>query len=370
MARRSFAIASFILFCWLSATHAYAQEPSVRVDLEKVDKAIQHEIERQSLVGVSIGIIRNNSIVYTKGYGVANRESNTPMTSKSVVNWASCSKPLAATIAMQLVQEGKLDLDQPIVHYLPKLPQPLQNITVRQLLCHQSGVPHYANGFIFPGKYPDSSDDKLDPLHSLGRFLNARLIFEPGTKMEYSSYAYVLLSAVLQSAGGAPLQTQVDSRIVKPLGLASFQLDLEANGQPDWTIGYRVVGDTIKKQPDVAHYWKHGAGGYKSNVEDFARFTLAMMQFELISRETSQAMWTRQKLKDESETVYGLGVRVEGSGQMLRVWHNGSQEETKTQLVFFPEQKYGVVVMCNTYDCNTAQLISAINKATEFGLDE
>lgn len=370
MTRRRLEIASFILFCWLSLAPAYAQESSDRVDFQKVDEAIQLEMTRQSLVGVSIGIVRNNTILYTKGYGAANRESNTPMTSKSVVNWASCSKPLAATIAMQLVQEGKLDLDQPIVRYLPKLPQPLQNITARQLLCHQSGVPHYANGFIFPGKYPDSSDDKLDPLHSLARFLNCRLIFEPGTKMEYSSYAYILLSAVLQSAGGAPLQTQVDTRIAKPLGLASFQLDLEANGQPDWTIGYRVVGDTIKKQPEVAHFWKHGAGGYKSNVEDFARFTLAMMQYELISRETSQAMWTIQKLQDDSETTYGLGVRVDGSGQMLRVWHNGSQEETKTQLVFFPEQKYGVVVMCNTYDCNTAQLISAINKATEFRLED
>lgn len=367
---------SFFRWCWLwlciaaMKPMAVAEDPVRRLDTQKIDNAVKQEMEKQSLVGVSIGVIQNNSIVYVQGYGLANRQTQTPMTSKSIVNWASCSKPLAAVRVMQLVQNGKLDLDAPIVDYLPKLPEHLQKITTRQLLCHQSGVPHYANGFIFPGKYPDASDDRLDPLYSLSRFLNARLIFEPGTRMEYSSYAYVLLSAVIQSAGGLPMQKQIETEMIQPLKLNSFQLDMEYADQPDWSVGYRVVGGDIKAQPDVAHYWKHGAGGYKSNVEDFARFTLAMMQYELITRETSQTMWTRQKLKDDTETVYGLGVRVDGGDQSLRIWHNGSQEETKTQLVFYPEKKSGVVVMCNTYDCKTAQVISAIEKAVANGRNE
>lgn len=356
----------WLLLCWVGLGYAVAEDPPASLDIKRIDQAVKQEMERQSLVGVSIGIIRNNAIVYTKGYGVANRETNTAMSSQSIVNWASCSKPLVAIIAMQLVQEGKLDLEQPIVRYLPKLPPHLQPLTTRQLLCHQSGVPHYANGFIFPGKYPEASDDKMDPLNSLSRFLNARLIFEAGTKMEYSSYAYVLLSAVLQSAGDTPLQTQVDARIVKPLGLTSFQLDVEKDGQADWAVGYRVVGEEIKPQPEVAHYWKHGAGGYKSNVEDFARFTLAMLQYEMIAQETSEMMWTRQTLKNGEETTYGLGVRVDGNGKTLKISHNGSQEETKTRMVFYPEEKYGMVVMCNTYDCDPGQITSAISRAGGF----
>jgi serine beta-lactamase-like protein LACTB len=228
-------------WCWwlclvTIAPLAVAENPARWIDTQKIDNAIKQEIEKQSLVGVSIGVIQNNSIVYLQGYGLANRQTQTPMTSKSLVNWASCSKPVAAVRVMQLVQDGKLKLDAPIVDYLPRLPEHLQKITTRQLLCHQSGVPHYANGFIFPGKYPDASDDRLDPLYSLSRFLNARLIFESGTRMEYSSYAYVLLSAVIQSAGGLPMHKQIEAEIIQPLELSSFQLDLEYTDQPNWSV--------------------------------------------------------------------------------------------------------------------------------------
>jgi serine beta-lactamase-like protein LACTB len=366
MTRHGYALLVGLLLCLVGMPYTVAEDPIVSLDTTRIDDAVLQEMERQSLVGVSIGIIRNNTIVYTQGYGVANRETNTPMSPKSIVNWASCSKPLVAIMAMQLVQEGKLDLEQPIVRYLPKLPSHLHNITTRQLLCHQSGVPHYANGFIFPGKYPEASDNKLDPLNSLSRFLNARLIFEPGAEMEYSSYAYVLLSAVVQSVGNAPLQTQVETRIVKPLGLTSFQLDVETDSQADWAVGYRVVGGEIKPQPEVAHYWKHGAGGYKSNVEDFARFTLAMLQSEMITHETSAMMWTRQTLNHGEETTYGLGVRVDGRDKTLKISHNGSQEETKTRLVFYPAEKSGMVVMCNTYDCDPGRITTAIGRATAY----
>ena len=352
---------------WEQSNYAQESPLATALDTQRVDAAVQAQMTSQSLVGVSIGIIQNDQIVYTQGYGTANRDAQSPMSSKTIVNWASCSKPLVATLSMRLVQEEKLDLDAPIERYLPELPQRLKPITTRQLLCHQSGIPHYANGIILPGTYPNGSGEKLDPITSLTRFLNSPLIFRPGSKMDYSSYADVLLSAVVQSAGGAPLTEQVETRIVGPLGLESFQLDLEYMNQPDWAIGYRVVNGMIEKQAEVAHYWKHGAGGYKSNVEDFARFTLALLKEELITAESSRTMWTRQNLTDGTETEYGLGVRVDGAGSRLRISHNGSQEETKTRMVFYPGANHGIVVMCNTYDCDPGKITTAIYTALRPG---
>ena len=112
----------------------------------------------------------------------------------------------------------------------------------------------------------------LDPINSLNKFNRSPLIFEPGTKTDYSSYAYVLLSAVIQRAGKQNFDDQVEERIARPLNLPSLQLDLETSNQPNWAAGYTRENGQIVRAPEEAHYWKHGAGGFKSNIVDFARW--------------------------------------------------------------------------------------------------
>lgn len=204
----------------------------------KIDHAIDDLMLQKNLVGVAIGLIQDGKIVYTKGFGKVNIASGVEVTENSVFNWASNSKPVMAVLAMQLVQEHMLDLDQPIVNYLPNLPGHLQKITTRQLLCHQSGIPHYTNGKIISSNEKVKEADELNPALSVNRFILSPLIFEPGSKTDYSSYAYVLLSAVVQSAGGKPIANQLDERIVGPLHLSSFQLDLPRDNQPNWVTAY------------------------------------------------------------------------------------------------------------------------------------
>ncbi len=175
----------------------------------------------------------------------------------------------------------------------------------------------------------------------------------------------MLLSAVVQAAGKAPLELQLRERIIEPLGMSSFQLDVAYQQQTDWVRGYtRLLGFT-KQVPDQAHFWKHGAGGYKSNIKDFARFAIALANRELLSEETTQQMWTPQALKDGKTTSYGLGVVVEGQGQQLKIWHNGAQDETKTQMELYPASKQGVVVMSNSANCDPGRISRAIFRAID-----
>ena len=133
-----------ILLVFLS-TGVAAQD--VFVKSQAVDRAVIAEMEKLQVVGVAIGIIRNSKVVYTKGYGLANLRTRTPVTSDTIFNWASNSKPLIAIAAMQLVQDAQLDLDKTIGTYVPSLPDHLKRITTRQLLCHQSGIPHYTRSY-------------------------------------------------------------------------------------------------------------------------------------------------------------------------------------------------------------------------------
>jgi CubicO group peptidase (beta-lactamase class C family) len=195
-----------------------------------VDEAVEAELRRQQLIGVAVGIIRHGEVVLTKGYGLADREQNIPVTTETVFNWASNSKPLTAVAAMQLVQRKKLDLDSDVRRYVPEFLPNGPGITVRQLLCHQSGLPHWNNGRVVPSPDLDAKAlASIDPLMSVRRFSQTPLLFEPGARMSYSSYGYILLSAVIERAGGESFYTQIDKRIARPLRLESLQLDTAEN---------------------------------------------------------------------------------------------------------------------------------------------
>ncbi len=360
--RSSFGFLSALFLLLMISNYAVAQQK--KLDLQKVDKAVLAELKSQKLVGVAIGIIQDSKVVYTKGYGFANIKEKIATSEKTVFNWASNSKPVMAIAALQLVEKGKLDLDESILTYLPTLNQQWKPVTARHLLCHQSGIPHYRNGKIVSASKVETESSQTDPLKSVSRFANSPLIYQPGEQMTYSSYAYVLLSAVVQAAGKEPIDSQLKSRILGPLKLESFQLDLPYKNQENWTMAYRQFGLGNPFQlKDTAHFWKHGAGGYKSNVFDFANCSNALMNSKLISKSTSSKMWTRQKLNSGKFASFGLGVSISGGGKALKVSHSGSQDETKTLMVFYPNQKWGIVVMSNTAHAKPGAITTAIQKA-------
>ena len=244
--------------------------------IRKVDAAATSEIRSQRLVGLGVGIIREGKVVFTRGYGLAVRETGTPFTSRTVTNWASNSKPVIAVVAMQLVESGKLKLEEKIRTYLPELPSHVGGVTVRQVLCHQSGYPHYNNGRIVKLVPALQDAEEGDPLHSLNRFAGSPLLRKPGEVYSYSSYAYVILSAIVQRAGGKPLAELVRQGVTDRLEMNSFALDEKYDGQAEWSVGYRVGRDgEIARVRPYAHAWKHGAGGYKSSIEDFAKWAAA-----------------------------------------------------------------------------------------------
>jgi serine beta-lactamase-like protein LACTB, mitochondrial len=326
-----------------------------------VDAAVKAEMEKQELVGVAIGIIRDGRVVYVQGYGLADSQKKTPVTPESVFNWASNSKPLAAVLAMQLVEKKQLDLDADVRKYVPEFPDKNVKITPRHLLSHQSGIPHYENGKVVavPRKY-SVQDPFADPILALDKFADSPLLFNPGEKVSYSTYAYIFLSAVVQKAGKAPFAKQVESRITKPLSLSSFDTDT-TNAKKTWVIGYTKKDGKIIAT-DAAHYWKHGGGGFKSDVRDFARWATALINRELVSEATEKTMWEVQSTTDGKATTWGLGFTVDTS-ERLKVSHNGKQPETTTRMVIYPKERHGVVVMCNCEFADVSKISTAVYSA-------
>lgn len=353
----------------LAPCGAPAQVPAPRALAEgraqAVDAAVRAEMDRQRVVGLALGVVRGGEVVYVNGFGLADRESNVPVTNNTLFRWASCSKPVTAVAAMQLVEAGSLTLDADVRSLVPEFPDHNATVTVRHLLCHQGGIVHYTNGKVVrTERNYESPHPFANVITALDTFKESPLVCRPGEKYSYSTHGYILLSAVVQRAGRQPFADQVRDRITRPLGLRTLRPDYQWEALPGRAVGYRRKEEAIDRSTDTDVSWKLGGGGYISDVEDFTRFAAALVNHRLVSEKTAARMWERQKLTDGTVTDYGLGFGVAvGSEGRLTISHSGSQEKTRTRFVIHPKERTGVVVMTNSEWADPKPFVTVVEEA-------
>jgi serine beta-lactamase-like protein LACTB, mitochondrial len=314
-----------------------------------VDAAIEQQMRDDETIGLAVGIIQDGRIVYLKGYGRADRDGEVPVTTDTMFRWASISKPLTAITALQLAEQGRLDLDADVRSYVPEFPDPGVTITSRHLLCHQGGIVHYRNGKVVgtQRRYDDPFPFR-DVVVALDTFNRSPLVNVPSEKYSYTTHGFMLLSAVVQRSGEKPFHDQVSERICRPLGMTTLQPDYQWVEIPRRTRGYRRVNERIVESVDDDVSWKLGGGGYISTIDDLCRFALGLIDGKLVSERTEAAMWTPQATAGGEPTGYGLGFRVVEQDGQLKVSHNGSQHKTRTRMIIYPAQRLGVAVMTNS----------------------
>lgn len=361
---RTHRLAAVCLVIAVMSPGAFAQQPAKRSfsKASAVDAAVRKEMAKQKAVGVAIGVVQNGRVVYLKGYGFEDREKRIPVTSKTRFRWASISKTLTAIVAMQLVERGRLDLSADVRKYVPEFPAKGKvRITPRDLLCHQGGIVHYTNGKVIRTKRRYKTRHPFaDVVVALDTFKESPLVNPPGEKFSYTTHGYILLSAVVQRAGKQRFADQVAKRITGPLKLTTLRPDYQWEKIPHRAIGYRMRGGRVVPSTNTDVSWKLGGGGFLSNIDDLAKYAAGLINGKLVTRKTSQRMWTAQKTRDGKATAYGLGFRVSRHNGRLYVSHNGSQEKTKTRLVIQPAGRWGVVVMSNSEYANPNDLANAV----------
>lgn len=329
------------------ARPASALEPRLAARIETIAR---EERERQHLVGLSLAIARAEGTVHVTHLGFEDRERGVLSSNATLYRLASISKSITAVVAMQLEGEGQLDLERDVRDYVPEFPPQAFPITARQLLCHQGGIVHYENGPV-RARPPrtDVAHPFEDAVDALDTFAASPLVCEPGTQYSYSTHGYVLLGAVLQRAAGVPFEDLVQERIAGPLAMTTLRPDKHWVEIPHRTIGYRRDdAGAIVPAIDSDVSWKLAGGGFLSCVEDLARFGSGMLACRVVDRATRERMWTAQPTKDGRITEYGLGFRVDSHRGERLIFHSGSQEKTRTRILFLPERDFVVVLMCNS----------------------
>lgn len=330
-----------------------------------VDQAVKDEMVRQNLVGAAVGIVENGHVAYLQGYGWQDREARIPASVHTMFRWASISKPVCAVAAMQLVEKGKLNLDADVRSYVPEFPDKGKVVTVRETLDHQSGLPFYSRTEVVPRvRSYDVPHPFMDVLTAVDTFALSPLLFDPGTQYHYTTYGYILASAIVQRAGKQPYAQQVKQRIADPFQMTTFQPDYQWKDIPNRAVGYRRNHGVVVRSSNTDVSWKLGGGGYISTIGDLARFANGLLNGHLVKPATEAAMWTPQPLKNGKKTTYGLGfeVRTDAEGKRT-VSHGGSQEKVRSMMWLRPDENRAVVVFSNCEYANVGALRSAVSKA-------
>ena len=348
---------------------AAASAAQASVDPQDIDRIIEGRMQETGLVGVGAAIILDRKLVWSRGYGFADKQDAVPFTTDTVMNIGSISKPFTGVALMQAVEDGKLSLDEDINAYLPfKVVNPSfpdARITLRHLATHTSGITDrwevYQRTYHWGGDAPEP----------LGEFLQGYLAtdgkdyakdnflpFKPGTHRDYSNIAAGLAGYIVERAVGEKLNTYTARRIFKPLGMdrSGWLLSEIAPGahstlyvgQEGFSIPIQLYG--ITTYPD---------GGVRTSVSDLSRFFIALLdggQYEgariLDASSTAEMLRFQYTEADKPDNVLlnekNSGIFWSTKFDVTYIGHGGSDPGISTDMLATLDKDVAIILMVNT----------------------
>jgi CubicO group peptidase (beta-lactamase class C family) len=341
--------------CSAANTSAQIVQPSAAA-LTRLDETIEAYLENNNIPGGLIAVVSRGEVVDLRTYGMANVELAVPVSAQTIFEIGSISKQFVSATAMLLVEEGRLDLDDPIHRYLPDLPSEWLGVTMRQLLNHTSGIPDYEEIRSY-----DVYRFRLTP-EDVIRIAHSRpMDFAPGTGWYYSNTGYFLASMIVERIEGRPLGQVLESRIFGPLGMTQTGMTDPESIIPNRAAGYWVnkAGELINRNPTETSSTL-GAGGVRSTAQDLAKWDAALYGDGLLSDRSRQVMWTPAILPNGEDTEYALGWRVTPYNGLRSQNHSGQVAGFVANFARFPDQEAAIVVFMNRYQVSSNYVKTAV----------
>lgn len=309
-----------------------------------VDEYVLSQMQKKKIPGMSIAIVKNGEIVKVKGYGLANIELNVPATPDTVYQSGSIAKTFTATLIMMLVERGKLGLDDKINLYFKEAPKTWQNITIRHLLTHTSGIYGYTNNPLNINFRLDYTDEELFKL-----IASKPLDFQPGDKFNYSNSGYVLLGMIIKNVTGKHWGDLAEEYIFKPLDMKTARIMSEADIIPNRAAGYRLVNGELKNQEYVSPSLNRVAdGSLYLTVFDLAKWDKALYTEKLLKQSTLKQMWTLARLNNgKTADGYGIGWELEKLNNHPVVFHCGAWQGFRGEIDRFINDKLTIIFLDN-----------------------
>jgi len=319
----------------------------------RVDEYIRAEMQAQQIPGLALAVIKDGKMMIARGYGLANVEHQVPVKPETIFQSGSTGKQFTATAVMMLVEEGKLSLDDKITRYFPDGPEAWQNITVRHMLTHTSGMTDYPQDFDLRRDYTE------DELYQ--RIKPIPLAFQPGEKWSYSNLAYVMLGILIHKVSGKFYGDFLQERIFKPLEMTTARIISESDIVPNRAAGYHVVNGQLKNQDWVSPSLNTTAdGALYLTIYDMAKWDAALYTDKLLKTSSLEQMWTPVKLNDGKTHPYGFGWALGQVRGHRIIEHGGAWQGFKAQISRYVDDKLTVIVLANQIRTNQSKLAHGV----------
>ena len=320
--------------------------------IAKSRRLIAEATRHNGLPGAQIAVAIDGKVCWSENFGYADLGQGRVVQRNTLFRMASVSKMYTAAAVARLVQAHKLDLDTPVVRYLPGLPGHYAGITTRHLVSHQAGIRHY-----YGADKPTKTAHYADVNSALDVFVGAPLLFPPGTDCAYSSYGWVLLSAVVERVSGKPFLRYMQEDVWAPLGLVNTFAEIPNDRKKDLSTFY------LKDHPQGSWHeapaedlsFKWAGGGFTSNANDLVQFGMGLLDGTFLSRETLRLVCTPQRTARGDTTGFGIGVTIYATADNRRmVGHSGLMPTARSYLLLFPDDNLVIAFTANTAMANFA----------------
>jgi CubicO group peptidase (beta-lactamase class C family) len=317
----------------LFATPVFAQDQAA------VQDEIQNLLDEQGVPGAAVIITQNGDVTFEQGFGVRSLETQEAVTADTLFMIGSITKPLTAIAILQLVETGEIDLDAPVVDYLPEF-KASESLTIRQLLSHNAGL---MDGF-----------GSEAPLEEIVLALTPDKLFaEPGAVWSYSNMGYGVLGAVIERVSGQPYTDYMAEQVFVPLGLERTTFDPAVAATYPLAVGYMDGDDGLETVRPLPTAGIAPAGYAYSTAEDLTRLATFLMNNgelageQLLPADLVELMKTPVVGIDALGFHYGLGLDIEEHEGETLIGHGGDIEGYAAQMLFVPESQTTVVVLSN-----------------------
>jgi CubicO group peptidase (beta-lactamase class C family) len=318
-----------------------------------IDGVMAGQLRRQHVAGATVSVVKDGKLLFAKGYGYSDVEKRKPVDpATTLFRVGSVSKLFTWTAVMQLVEEGKLDLDTDINKYLDfKIPDTYeQPITLRHLMTHTPGFEEDSRGLI--------SDDStaLVPMSEwMSKHIPTR-VRPPGTYSAYSNYGATLAGYIVERAAGMPWEEYTDKHILEPLGMShtTAHQPLPAALKDDMSVGYKYAGGRFMPKKFEMVLRGPPAGSVSSTAEDMAKFMLAHLGGgaldgkRILSEATTTEMHTRTFGHDPRLAGWALGFYEQTTHGLRLIGHGGDTQWFHSDMMLFPSENLGLFVSYNT----------------------
>lgn len=350
-----------LLLLVIVPAHGHQPQVSKTRDLssgiEKVDALATADFSKDKVGGIIIGVVSGKDLVWTKSYGSADTTTNIPPVKDTIFRIASITKLFTAIMLLQLVEQGKMRLSDPVEKYLPEVnklqerPAGSPPITIFQLATHTAGL----------DREPD--DDQL--LYATGpvsvwekklidTLPRTSYIHEPGTRYSYSNIGYAILGAALSRAAGVSYVDYLRDRIIKPLGMTDTTFALDERMEKRRARGFliedgKVDAEEPERQERDGRGWRLPNGGLYSTLDDLVRF----VAFEM--GEGPESVLSKKALENNFERLgsaysnfaygYGVGFQARRIGNFTALGHDGVLAGYQCSVWFDPKTRLGMITL-------------------------